>query len=167
MLYGVTYYLKNYKYPHDAYHYDVMRKRLLKTPQLWIFLYIELVILSQDFRRELSAKEPSINEALDNVKSFLIELPGEERKPTHVERGTSFLKTRYLQGIYLRLLQRKYLILTKEMFNLILNAYMQYVIYKKKYGRYYGFFWKWWNESVFTQLDVITWWEYKVFLLFL
>ncbi|XP_060754595.1 dystrophin isoform X2 [Neoarius graeffei] len=47
------------------------------------------LITHKDFRRELNAKEPSINEALDNVKSFLIELPGEERKPTHVERVVS------------------------------------------------------------------------------
>ncbi|XP_058236880.1 dystrophin isoform X2 [Hemibagrus wyckioides] len=47
------------------------------------------LITHKDFRRELSAKEPSINGALDNVKSFLIEMPGEERKQTPVERVVS------------------------------------------------------------------------------
>ncbi|XP_053333050.1 dystrophin isoform X2 [Clarias gariepinus] len=47
------------------------------------------LITHKDFRRELSAKEPSINRALDNVKSFLIEIPGEERKETPTERGVS------------------------------------------------------------------------------
>lgn len=39
---------------------------------------------------ELSAKEPSINRALDNVKSFLFEMPGEESEQPHVERGIPF-----------------------------------------------------------------------------
>ncbi|TSK17770.1 Dystrophin [Bagarius yarrelli] len=42
----------------------------------------------KDFRRELSAKEPSINEALDNVKSFLIRMP-EERKQTAGKKAVS------------------------------------------------------------------------------
>ncbi|KAI5619629.1 dystrophin isoform X7 [Silurus asotus] len=47
------------------------------------------LIIHKDFRRELSAKEPSINGALDNVKTFLIEMPGEQRKQTPVERVVS------------------------------------------------------------------------------
>lgn len=58
--------------------------------------------MSQDFRRELSAKEPSINGTLDNVKSFLIEMPGEERKQTTVERGMPFIAiNRNLTPVYL------------------------------------------------------------------
>ncbi|XP_047659645.1 dystrophin isoform X2 [Tachysurus fulvidraco] len=47
------------------------------------------LITHKDFRRELSAKEPSINGALDNVKSVLIEMPGEEWKQTPVKRVVS------------------------------------------------------------------------------
>ncbi|KAI5090181.1 dystrophin isoform 1, partial [Silurus meridionalis] len=47
------------------------------------------LIIHKDFRRELSAKEPSINGALDNVKTFLFEMPGEQRKQTPVERVVS------------------------------------------------------------------------------
>ncbi|KAF5902309.1 dystrophin-like isoform X3, partial [Clarias magur] len=47
------------------------------------------LITHKDFRRELSAKEPSINRALDNLKSFLIEIPGEEMKETSTESGVS------------------------------------------------------------------------------
>ncbi|XP_017313017.1 dystrophin isoform X2 [Ictalurus punctatus] len=47
------------------------------------------LITHKEFKMELSAKEPSINRALDNVKSFLFEMPGEESEQPHVERVAS------------------------------------------------------------------------------
>lgn len=44
----------------------------------------------QEFRKELTAKEPSINGALDNVESFLVEMSGEEKKQTPFEKGMPF-----------------------------------------------------------------------------
>lgn len=46
--------------------------------------------VSQAFRRELSSKEPSINAALENVKSFLIETLNEEAKQRLGQRGKAF-----------------------------------------------------------------------------
>uniref|UniRef100_A0AAY5ESK3 Dystrophin n=1 Tax=Electrophorus electricus TaxID=8005 RepID=A0AAY5ESK3_ELEEL len=49
----------------------------------------EQLIIHKVFRRELSAKEPSINEALDNVKSFLTQIPTEEGKQRPGQRDVS------------------------------------------------------------------------------
>ncbi|KAI4901901.1 hypothetical protein NFI96_022255 [Prochilodus magdalenae] len=45
------------------------------------------LITHKAFRRELSTKEPSVNGALENVRSFLIEMPSEETKQRPGQRG--------------------------------------------------------------------------------